>query len=162
MPTMFRISALILFSLFSAGSFAQKTEIIKLERLTQIIEEKSDDIRIINFWATWCGPCVKELPLFEKLTAEKRDHVKVTLVSMDLDLDPNPDKVYRFIDRKKIQSEVLLLDEQNPNEWINKIEKNWSGSLPATIVINQKTGQRKFVGKELREGDLEKLIAEVQ
>jgi thiol-disulfide isomerase/thioredoxin len=142
--------------------FAQKAEVIRLSDLQKILDTKSEKIQIINFWATWCGPCIKELPLFEKLHLEKRPDVKVTLVSMDLDLDPNPDKVYRFISRKNIQSEVLLLNEKNPNEWINKIEKAWSGALPATIVINQKTGQRKFVEKELHEGDLEKLIAEVQ
>jgi hypothetical protein len=56
---------------------------------------------------------------------------------------------------------VLILDEKDPNVWINQIEKGWSGAIPATIIINGKTGQRKFVEKELHEGDLEKLIAEI-
>ena len=146
----------------SAQAVAQKAEIIKLDKLQKIIEAKSDKIQVINFWATWCAPCVKELPLFEKLNESGADKVKVTLVSMDLDLDPNPDKVYKFITRKKIQSEVLILDEKDPNSWINKIEKEWSGALPATIIINPKTGKRKFVGKELQEGDLERLITEIQ
>jgi thiol-disulfide isomerase/thioredoxin len=141
---------------------AQKAEVVRLSELQQIMEAKSEKIQVINFWATWCAPCIKELPLFEKLNAEARPNVKVILVSMDMDLDPNPEKVYKFISRKNIRSEVLLLNEQNANSWINKIEKNWSGALPATIVINQKTGQRKFVEKELHEGDLEKLITEVQ
>ena len=135
---------------------------IKLNKLTEILETKSDNIRIINFWATWCAPCVKELPLFEKLNAEAKPGIIITLVSMDLDLDPNPEKVYRFIARKKIQSQVLLLDEKDSNSWIDKIDANWSGALPATIIINQKTGQRKFVEKELHDGDLEKMIAEIQ
>jgi hypothetical protein len=88
--------------------------------------------------------------------------VTVTLVSLDLDLDPNPEKVYKFISRKNIQSQVLLLDEPDPNSWINRIEKAWSGALPATLVINHKTGKRKFVGKELKEGDLERLLEEIQ
>jgi thiol-disulfide isomerase/thioredoxin len=141
---------------------AQDAKIIKLGKLTEIMESKGGHIQIVNFWATWCAPCVKELPLFEKLQAEKRADIKIALVSMDLDLDPNPEKVYKFIERKKIKSEVLLLDEQDPNSWIDKIDSNWSGALPATIIINQKTGRRIFVEKELHEGDLEKLIAEVQ
>jgi thiol-disulfide isomerase/thioredoxin len=154
---------LLFFLIFLAGELvAQKTSVIKLDGLQSIIASKSDKIQIINFWATWCAPCVKELPLFEKLNSEGRADVKVTLVSMDLDLDPNPEKVYKFIERKKLKAEVVLLDEQNPNNWIDKIDKNWSGALPATIVINQRTGQRKFVEKELHQGDLEKLIAEVQ
>jgi thiol-disulfide isomerase/thioredoxin len=150
--------------IFFGVSFAkaQNAEIIKLGQLQKILTQKSENIQVINFWATWCGPCVKELPLFEKFNNAKPENVKITLVSMDLDLDPNPDKVYKFIERKKILSEVLILNEKNPNDWIDKIEKQWTGALPATIVINQKTGKRKFVEKELHEGDLEKLILEVQ
>src|SRR5690349_15791692 len=144
------------------SAHAQKAEIIKLDQLQKIINAKSDNIQIVNFWATWCGPCIKELPLFEKLTAAGNDNIKVTLVSMDMDLDSDPTKVYKFLERKKLQSEVLILDEKDANSWINKVDKEWSGALPATIIINQRTGQRKFVGKELHEGDLERLIAEIK
>ena len=71
---------------------------------------KSDQPVLVDFWATWCVPCIKELPLIEKLQQERKD-VKVSLISMDMDLDPDPEKVYRFVDRKKIQSEVLILNE---------------------------------------------------
>ena len=156
-----KILVLVLFC-FGATAKAQDAQVIKLEKLLNIIESKTEYIQIINFWATWCAPCVKELPLFEKLNAEGRSDVKITLVSMDMDLDPNPDKVHKFIARKKIKSQVMILDEKDPNSWIDRIEKKWSGALPATIIINQKTGQRKFVEKELHEGDLEKLIQEVK
>jgi thiol-disulfide isomerase/thioredoxin len=139
----------------------EHAKIVKLDELQTIISAKADHIKVINFWATWCAPCVKEMPLFEKLDQERED-VKVTFVSMDLDLDPDPSKVYKFVTRKKLQSAVVILDAGNPDSWINAIEKSWSGAIPATIVINSKTGQRKFVEKELHEGDLEKLIAEVQ
>lgn len=138
-----------------------KAEIIKLNQLQELIEAEADHVKVINFWATWCAPCVKEMPLFEALN-ETRSDVKVTLISMDLDLDPNPEKVYRYMDRRKIKSKVLILDEQNPNAWIEQIEKSWSGALPATLIINGLTGKRKFVERELHEGDLEKLIAEIQ
>jgi hypothetical protein len=93
-----------------------------------------------------------------------RDHkdVKVRLVSMDLDLDSNPDKVRKFTVRKNIQSQVLILNEKDPNQWIDKIDKNWSGALPATLVVNNRNGKRRFVERELHEGDLEKLIADVK
>jgi thiol-disulfide isomerase/thioredoxin len=144
------------------NAFAQKAEVISLSQLKERLSGSSNNIVVFNFWATWCAPCVKEMPLFEKLTAEKRPNVKVTLVSMDLDLDPNVEKVHKFVTRKNLQSEVLILDAKNSNTWIDQVEKQWSGALPATIIVNQKTGQRKFVEKELHEGDLEKLIAEVQ
>jgi thiol-disulfide isomerase/thioredoxin len=152
----------ILLCLAAGASFSQSAEVVKLHKLQELIAANSGNIEVINFWATWCAPCIKELPLFEKITAEKHPDIHVTLVSMDLDLDPNPEKVYKFIARKNIQSRVLLLEEKNPNAWISQIDKEWSGALPATIVINQKTGKRKFVEKELHDGDLEKLIAEVR
>lgn len=136
----------------------QSAEVIKLVDLQHLMRERSHPIHIINFWATWCAPCVNELPLFEKITAEKRPGVRVTLVSLDLDLDPNPEKVYKFISRKNIRSEVVLLSEADPNSWINEIDKRWSGALPATILINHQTGERKFIGKSLEEGELEKFI----
>jgi len=140
---------------------AQDAEQIKLKDLQQIINTPNDRIQVINFWATWCAPCVKEMPLFEKLSQENKD-LDVTLVSMDFDLDPNPDKVHRFITRKNIQSKVVILAESDPNSWIEKIDKNWSGALPATLIVNTTSGKRKLVQKELHEGDLEKLIAEVK
>jgi thiol-disulfide isomerase/thioredoxin len=139
---------------------AQDAEQIHLKDLQNAINTPSERIQVFNFWATWCGPCVKEIPLFEKLNQENKS-VEVTLVSMDYDLDPNPDKVNRFVARKKIQSKVVILAETDPNSWIDKIDKDWSGALPSTLIINTKSGKRKLVQKELREGDLEKLIEEV-
>src|SRR5688572_276524 len=93
------------FLILAAGlsSSAQQAETIKLGQLQEIIDSKTDYIQVINFWATWCAPCIKELPLFEKLGQERTD-VKVILVSMDLDLDSNPEKVHKFVARKKLQS----------------------------------------------------------
>lgn len=130
---------------------------IKLKDFQKILAEPGT--KVINFWATWCAPCVKEMPLFEKLHQENKS-VKVLLVSMDYDLDPNPAKVKRFIERKKIESEVVILAEENPTEWIDKIDKNWSGALPATLIIGA-GGKRKLIQGELKEGELEKEIAAI-
>ncbi len=134
-------------------------DLIKLPELQNAIHE-AGPVKVINFWATWCAPCVKEMPYFEKLNQENKN-VKVLLVSMDYDLDPNPAKVKKFVERKKILSKVVILQEENPNSWIEKIDKDWGGALPSTLVINPNNGKRKFVQGELKEGDLEKLIAEV-
>lgn len=154
-----RILLTLTFLLVSLWSNAQADQ-IKLKDLQQIINMPSDKVQVINFWATWCAPCVKEIPLFEKLNQENKN-VDVTLVSMDYDLDPNPEKVYHFMSRKNLKSKVLILAESNPNNWIEKIDKHWNGALPATLVINSKTGKRKFVEKELKEGDLERILEEV-
>lgn len=150
-----------IFSWYTLAATGQQAPIITLSQLQGMIAQKADHIKVFNFWATWCAPCVKEMPLFEKLGQQRTD-VKVTLVSMDLDLDPNPEKVYRFIARKKLQSEVVILNEKDPNSFISQIEKSWSGAIPATLIINSRTGKRKFIEKELHEGELEKLISEVE
>ena len=158
MRTLSLITVLLLTHLSANG---QQADQIKLKDLQQVINKPSDKVQVINFWATWCAPCIKEIPLFEKLNQANKE-VEVTLVSMDYDLDPNPEKVYRFITRKNLQSKVVILAERNPNDWIEKIDKSWSGALPATLIINTQNGRRKFVQKELHEGDLEKMIEDVE
>lgn len=141
---------------------AQSPRIVDAAELERFITRETDTIDVINFWATWCGPCIKELPLFEKITSGGPGHVKVTLVSLDLELDPNPEKVYKFVARKSLRSQVLLLDEADPNAWINRIEPQWSGALPATLIINHKTGERKFIGRSVHDGELEQLLQDIQ
>ncbi len=155
------IIVLVLLFLAAVNVQAQKAEVIKIGDLEEVIARKSDKITVINFWATWCAPCIKELPFFEKLNATRND-VDINLISVDIDLDPDPAKVYRFIDRKKLKSTVLILNEDNPNEWIDKIEKSWSGAIPATLVVNSQNGKRNFTASELKEGELEELIESVK
>src|SRR6478736_3495113 len=130
-------------------------DLVKLPELQKLINQPGS-VKVVNFWATWCAPCVKEMPLFEKLNQEDKNS-KVILVSMDYDLDPDPAKVKRFMERKKILSEVVILAEENPNDWIEKIDKSWTGALPSTLVVNPNSGKRKFIQGEMKEGDLEKL-----
>ena len=144
---------------FLSVATAQKAIVVKFDALQKILETKSDQIQVINFWATWCAPCVKELPLLEKLNAQKDLNTKITLIN--LDYADKLDKVNEFMARKNIQSEVLLLDDIDYNSWIDKVDKSWGGAIPATLIINPRTGKRKFVEKELKEGELENLIAEL-
>jgi thiol-disulfide isomerase/thioredoxin len=140
-------------------SHAQEIEIKKFADLDKLIKTDPSEILIVNFWATWCAPCVKELPLFEALTAKNDPRIKVVLVN--LDFAEKIDKVKSFVSRKNIRSEVFLLDEIDYNEWIDKVDPSWQGAIPATLVRSSKTGQRKFIAKELGEGDLERVIQEL-
>lgn len=144
--------------LFTNLSLAQ-TKVIKFPALETMLQKKEGPIQVINFWATWCGPCVKELPMFEQVNTNNAN-VKVTLVS--LDFADKLDKVDAFISRKSMKSEVVLLDEIDYNSWIDKVEKSWEGAIPATLIYNPTTGKRAFTQHELKEGELEKLIESVQ
>lgn len=155
------IVVLILSSLLLVNhSWAQKATIVKFDALQQILDADADEIQVINFWATWCAPCVKELPLLEKLNDQGNEKIKITLIC--LDFADKVDKVNQFMFRKNIQSRVLLLDEIDYDSWIDKVDKRWTGAIPATVIINSKTKKRIFVEKELKDGELEKLIAELQ
>jgi len=154
-----RMKYVIPFLFLSSIAFGQ-TKVVKYDAIEGLLLSPSDRIQVINFWATWCAPCIKELPMFERLTSEQRSDINVTLVS--LDFADKVDKVDLFLSRKQMKSTVLLLDEIDYNLWIDKVEKSWSGAIPATLVINSKTGKRKFVEKELKEGDLEELINAVR
>lgn len=150
---------LLVFGLTTSHAQAQ-ARIIKFDSLQKILDLDKDEIQVINFWATWCAPCIKELPLLEKLNDKGLKKVKITLIS--LDYADKVEKVNAFIERKNIKSSVLLLDEIDYNSWIDKVEKQWSGAIPATLIINSRTKQRKFLEKELLEGELEKLIEDLQ
>mgnify|MGYP003576138003 CR=1 FL=1 len=138
----------------------QEATVVKFAALAKILDSQSEQVQVINFWATWCAPCIKELPLLEKLNTREDLKAKITLIN--LDYADNLDRVNAFIKKKNIQSNVLLLDEIDYNSWIDKVDKTWTGAIPATLIINPKTGKRKFVEKQLKEGELETLIAAVQ
>jgi thiol-disulfide isomerase/thioredoxin len=157
----FSAFTVVLIVISASGVLGQANDIVKIDQLTASIKSEKEKVQVVNFWATWCGPCIKELPIFEQLNEARKD-IRVRLVSLDLDLDPNPDKVRNFATRKKLKAEIVMLDERDPSSFIDKIDKSWSGALPATLVINNKNGKRRFINRELKEGELDKLIKEVQ
>lgn len=135
--------------------WGQGVETVSLDQLIDRIETPSDHVMVYNFWATWCVPCLAEMPMLDNINAARED-IEVIFISMDMDTDSNPEKVYRFLERRTLASDVLILNETNSSKWIKKIERKWSGTLPATI-ISQK-GKRAFIEKQLKEGELERWI----
>jgi thiol-disulfide isomerase/thioredoxin len=110
--------------------------------LKPFLEKKDEKIYIVNFWATWCAPCVKELPYFEKIKQDYASkNVEVLLVSLDFPKQVNK-KLIPFINKHQIQSEVVLLDDTNEDIWIKAINESWSGAIPATLIYSKKN--RKF------------------
>jgi thiol-disulfide isomerase/thioredoxin len=113
---------------------------------------------VVNFWATWCKPCIKEMPYFEAAHAQYKDQpVRVILVSMDAVQDKEK-RVLPFVQKRKLQSRLYLLDEPDGNTWIDRIEPKWSGAIPATMFFNNKRGQYEFIEREISEKELQELI----
>lgn len=153
----------IILLLLVSGLRAQHVPVIKITDLEKRINAGGDTTYIINLWATWCAPCVAELPIFEKCDSlHKNEKVKVLLVSMD-DIKTLNKKVVPFVKRKKLHSEVMLLDESKADYFLPKLEPGLSGSLPATVILNKATGFRWYVEGQLQnEGQLEEQIKKAQ
>ncbi len=128
---------------------AQKLSSATLDQLMERMEG-SDTVYVLNFWATWCAPCIRELPEFEALDKIYRSKpVKVLLVSLDF-ADAYPGQISLFQKRRRLVPEVVWLNETKPNEFIPRIHQGWEGSIPATWVYRHGTALSWF-----REGMIE-------
>lgn len=122
------------------------------DRLEPYLNQKNDTVYVVNFWATWCVPCVEELPHFEKLNAEYKERdFKMLLVSLDFPKMAES-RVIPFIKEKDLKAEVVLLNDPDANRWIEKVSKDWSGAIPATLIYKNNT--REFYEKTFTEDEL--------
>lgn len=140
---------LVLFLIFAFVSFAQKPAVYKINDLLKRIHNNSDTIYVVNFWATWCKPCVQELPDFESFNRQNKSAlVKIILVSIDFkeDLDK---KLVPFLEKNKYSSEVVLLDEVNGNDFIDKINKKWGGAIPTTYFTTKNKKKEELFEKKV-------------
>lgn len=122
------------------------------DNLEKLITLHNDTTYVVNFWATWCAPCVEELPYFEKINQTmKNKKVRVILVNLDF---PNNivNRLLPFMNKHNIQSKVLILDDADANNWIPRIDPNWDGNIPVTI-IHQKD-KRMFYNQAFTEQEL--------
>lgn len=135
-------------------------EIYDFDGFKTFLNKKDSKTYVINFWATWCGPCVKELPYFERLNKEYKDKdVEVILVSLDF---PHvyESKLKPFIVKKDLKSKVIALNDDNENKWINEIDASWSGLIPATIIYNK--NERKFFERSFTFEELEEEVKQLK
>ena len=125
---------LILLIYLPISMFSQEIKSLEFKELQKESLNSGDSLMVYNFWATWCKPCIEELPYFEKANTKFSDqHVKVILVNLDFNSKVN-DVTIPFIKQKNIMSKGYHLTDSDPNEWINKIDPSWSGAIPATVM----------------------------
>jgi thiol-disulfide isomerase/thioredoxin len=138
-------------------SDAQTIPVWKLDDLKAAVHQ-SKEPTIINFWATFCKPCIAELPHFQRLANQyKAKGIKLVMVSLDLK-EAYPAKVRSFVKKLNLTSPVVYLDESNADIFCPAVDSAWSGAIPATLFVNNSTGYRKFYEEELSK---EKLEAEI-
>jgi thiol-disulfide isomerase/thioredoxin len=120
------------------------------------LEQENDTLYIINFWASWCKPCVKEMPYFEQINEKYSDRkVKVLLVNLDFRNELKT-KLVPFLKERNIVSEVIMLSDPDANSWINKVDEKWSGAIPATVFYEGST--RKFYERSFTYSELENIV----
>ncbi|MCM2302761.1 MAG: redoxin domain-containing protein [Flavobacteriaceae bacterium] len=131
-------------------------EVYDFENFKPLLKQQDDVIYVINFWATWCKPCVEELPTFVTLHEKYQNkNVKVLLVSLDFPTKIK-EQLIPFIKIKKLEPEVILLDDPDQNNWIPQISEKWSGAIPATLIY--KNNKSEFYEQSFTYETLEQAI----
>jgi thiol-disulfide isomerase/thioredoxin len=152
-----KISLFIVAVSLGAFAFGQAIRSVKITELEKIIAESKTPL-IVNLWATWCKPCVEEIPYFQQeAAAHKPDSVQLILVSLDFK-EAYPAAISRFAGKMKITANIVWLNETNADYFCPKIDPKWSGAIPATLFINNKNGYRKFAEQQLSHGELQQEI----
>ncbi|WP_456442419.1 TlpA family protein disulfide reductase [Psychroserpens sp.] len=127
-------------------------EVYDFDGLQKFLSTTDDKTYVVNFWATWCAPCVKELPYFEKLNKEYSKDVEVILVSLDFP-SKYETRLKPYIKNKNLKSKVVALNDVDSNTWIPKVDESWTGAIPATVIFNK--NERKFYEKSFNYNELE-------
>jgi thiol-disulfide isomerase/thioredoxin len=144
----------------ASNSTIGSLEIYDYQGIEKFLTKKDDKIYVINFWATWCKPCIKELPYFESINKEYKDqNVEVLLISLDFPQQFEK-QLIPYIKEKNLQSKVVALDDPDMNTWIPKVSEDWTGAIPATIIYNREKRQfyeRSFTYEEL-ENELKQFL----
>jgi thiol-disulfide isomerase/thioredoxin len=142
--------------LFSAGVSQEDIRVLNFSQLEPHLHLKTDTVYLVNFWATWCKPCVEELPAFQKISDEyKNENVKILLVSLDFPSQVDS-RLKPFLSENDISMKTVLLDDPNQNVWINKVHPSWSGSIPATLIYSGNS--RDFYEKSFTYTELKKIV----
>lgn len=148
---------LLFVSLFLCCSdVSNELEVYDYEGIKKFLEPQNAKTYVVNFWATWCAPCVKELPYFEALNDNYPNEVEILLISLDF---PNQieTKLKPFLKYKQLKSKVIVLDDVDMNSWIPEIDLNWDGAIPVTLIFNNE--KRQFYPQSFT---YDQLVSEVE
>ena len=157
----FILSLLILFLSINAEAQNAPLYTIKNWKITDyehFIDTAKANIIVVNFWATFCRPCLRELP--DMIRICKKENIILMLVSVDT-RSLFPRKLNIFVKQRNWDTPVAWLNETNADYFCPRVDAKWSGSIPATIIINKKNGKRKFVEGDMNAKEFVKAIEAV-
>jgi thiol-disulfide isomerase/thioredoxin len=146
----------LLLMLLTVEARSQDIPVMDFDRLAPLLQMENDTLYMVNFWATWCMPCVQEMPDIVKFADEMEDQkFRLILVSLD---DPGQmeSRVKPFVKRYGIDGKVILLDDPDANSWIPKVHPDWMGAIPATLFYS--SGFRQFHGEMIDYKTLKEIV----
>lgn len=123
-----KVKAFLLSIMMAGVCSAQTLTLIQKTELLDLFKSGNQTV-VINFWATWCKPCMEEMPMFVE-AATANDSAAFVFVSFDFTSDTN--RVKRAIKASSIPGKHYLLNETDMDAIINAVDSAWSGALPAT------------------------------
>lgn len=130
------------------------------QNIEPILNRNNDTLYVYNFWATWCVPCVEELPAFLQLDSAMHEQpVKVVLVCIDMKSKIETSLI-PFLKKRSVKTQVIVLSDPDANSWIDKVSPDWSGSIPATLFVCGK--KKTFVEGSLTYPELYKAVLELR
>jgi thiol-disulfide isomerase/thioredoxin len=124
---------------FSFSGQAQTIKTIDYKEFEQIISKPSDRIRVYNFWASWCRPCIMELPHFKEAQEKLKDK-PVDFYFVTLDVPDKLEKAKEILKVRGFEGDHFLLNEPT-NYWIDLLDPNWAGDIPYTVLIKSDGGK---------------------
>lgn len=127
--------------------------------ITEMVQNHSDKLRLINVWATWCGPCVTEFPEFVTMNRmyRKRDF---EFISVSADEMTKKNKALQFLQKQEASSKNYIFSGDNKYKLIEAVDPKWQGALPYTILVEP--GGKIVFSKEgmIDPAELKKAIVE--
>lgn len=111
-----------------------KLESINPDGLRKLLKNDTDKLRVINVWATWCGPCVVEFPEFVTMNRMYRGR-DFEFVSITTDKPAQREKALKFLKAKQASNTNYILDGMDVYQFIEIVDPKWQGALPYTLII---------------------------
>jgi len=134
----------------------RSVKVYDINNFAQFLSPVDDTVYVFNFWATWCEPCLKELPYFDRLAGYfKNKKIKTIFVSMDF-RSKIKELLIPYIEANNIHSDVIVLNASDTKLLNSKVDSAWSGALPATLIL--KGNQKSFYTKSFTELELQKVM----
>jgi len=149
-----KIVSLITLSFLIFNAFSQEIKVVKIEDLKKIYNNPNDTTYVVNFFASWCGPCIMEIPVLNKFYDDNKN-TTTQLIYVSLDNAQYLKKLPKLVSKMKMQAPVYLLNESSDFSWLPYIDKRWQGSIPATMIVNSKRNVKAFFETPMEKGQLE-------